>query len=352
MEINKLYKGQTFKNYKELCFELGMEIKSSTNSRNAQLKELERYCCFNKIGHKFTIEEVYETPKNKIDNRGGNYNTIYGDVIQILIVDLLAQCKGHISISRSKLMNTIGMINDNYSEGRETVPQLSKYIEMDEKFIYDFYNTSTSNFRSTIETALKNLMDKRVIMYNTVIKISEKGSYHTRTAKENELDLIMNIEKKTLEEMGYEQISAVRVSKHWKKFKQIVSDLLHEQSEIDFYYTAYDITINENYIDEERNKLVDLLLAKVKRQDSKTELNQTVYKNILSNAQKRHEKGFTSGKMAKTRLNNNYVENIKQLSDLLIDNNAPYIMREVRNIKIEEDIFTPEMIAEMDRLFG
>jgi hypothetical protein len=351
MKIENLYVGQSFKNYKELCAELGMEIKSSTNSRNAQFKELERYCKFNKIGHKITIEEIYESPIDKVDNRGGNFNTIYGDIIQILIADLLAQCNGHLSISRSKLMNSIGMVNKNYSEGRETVQQLSKYIEIDEKFIYDFYNTSTSNFRSTIETALKSLMDKRVIMYNTLIKVSDKGSFKTRTAKEHELQLIMSIETKTLEEMGYEQISAVRVSKHWKKFKQIVNDLLHDKSDIDFYYTAYDITINEEYITKERNKLVDLLLKKVERAESKDELNKLVYTNTMSNAQKRHAKGSTSGKMSKTRQDNNYVENIKCLADLLIDQKSPYIMQDVKNIKIEKDLFTPELLAELDDLF-
>lgn len=351
MKIEKLFKGQTFKNYKELCNELEMEIKSSTNSRNAQLKILECFCKFNKIGHKFTIEEIYETPKDKVDNRGGNFNTIYGDLIQILIADLLAQCKGHISISRSKLMHTIGMTNANYSECRETVPQLSKHIEMDEKFIYDFYNTSTSNFRSTIETALKNLMDKRVIMYNTVIKVSEKGLYSTRTAKEYELELIMDIEKNTLEEMGYKQISAVRVSRNWKNFKQTVSKLLHEKSNIDFYYTAYDITINEKYIAEERNELVNLLLQKVKRTESKNELNQIVQTNILNNAQKRHEKRFTSGKMAKTRLDKDYVNNIQKLAEVLIYIDSPNITYQVRNIKIEEEL-PLDLLDEFEHLFA
>lgn len=350
MKTEKLYEGQTFKNYKELCLELEMEIKKSVDTKNAQFKELARYCKFNKIGHKITIEEVYENPLPKIDNRGKD--SIYGNLVQLLIADLLAQCDGHISISRSKLMLTIGMVNCNYSECRELVQKLAKYTNIDEKVIYDFYNTSTSSFKSVIETALKSLMDKRVIMYNKVIKVSDKDKYSTRAATEKELNLIMDIEKSTLEELGYKQISSVRVSKDWSKFKVKTKQLLQERSDIDFYFTAYDITIHEKYIIEERNELINLLLEQIKRQNSKDELNQLIYANLLLNAQKRHEKAFTSKKMGRVRIAKSYIENFEQLANLLIDKNTPNVIHKIKAIQIEEDIFTPEMIEEMDRLFG
>lgn len=350
MKTEKLYEGQTFKNYKELCLELEMEIKKSVDTKNAQFKELARYCKINKIGHKITIEEVYENPLPKIDNRGKD--SIYGNLVQLLIADLLAQCDGHISISRSKLMLTIGMVNCNYSECRELVQKLAKYTNIDEKVIYDFYNTSTSSFKSVIETALKSLMDKRVIMYNKVIKVSDKDKYSTRAATEKELNLIMDIEKSTLEELGYKQISSVRVSKDWSKFKVKTKQLLQERSDIDFYFTAYDITIHEKYIIEERNELINLLLEQIKRQNSKDELNQLIYANLLLNAQKRHEKAFTSKKMGRVRIAKSYIENFEQLANLLIDKNTPNVIHKIKAIQIEEDIFTPEMIEEMDRLFG
>jgi hypothetical protein len=353
MKIEKLYEGQTFKNYKELCLELDMEIKVSANSKKAQFRELECYCKFTKIGHKITIEEVYDVPKQKIENRGTS--SIYGNLAQMLIADLLAQCNGHISISKTKLMFTIGMINGNYSECRELVSKLAKYTDIHESFIYDFYNTSISSFRSIIETALKNLMDKRIIMYNTVIKVHDKNKFNTRIATEKELQLIMNIEKGILDEMGYEKISIIRVSKDWKKFRLKVNELLNKQNDIEYYFTAYDITVNQKYIVEERNELVDLLLEQVKRNESKNELNQLIYTNIVNSAQNRHENGFTSGKRAKTRLNIFYVEYIRELADLLIERNTPNIVHKIRNIKTEENILPLEImdtIDGLDELFG
>jgi hypothetical protein len=349
MNTSKLYKGQSFKNYKELCQALEMEVKIA-NSKKAQLNELMRYCRFNQVGHKITIEEVYEFPQEKIENRG--VTSIYKDIIQLLITDLLAQCNGKISISRTKLMNTIGMVNLNYGFCKEQVPKLSIYTEVDEKFIYDFYNTSSSSFRSIIETALNSLMDKRVIMYNKIIKVSDQGKFNSRTATDEELRLIMETEKEILEEMGYQQITHVRLSKDWKKFKMKTKSHLQKQSSIDFYFTAYDIQINEKYILNERNQLADLLLEKLNRQESKVELNQMIYSNVMKNAQLRHEKGFTSGKMAKTRLDNKYVDNIKLLADLLIDKKCPDITVRLQEIKLL-DSSTIELIdSELERLFG
>ncbi|MGM7720467.1 DUF5659 domain-containing protein [Metabacillus sp. Hm71] len=49
---------------------LEIEIKNGQSSKNAQFKELARYCNFEKIGHKFNINEIYNTPLPKIENRG------------------------------------------------------------------------------------------------------------------------------------------------------------------------------------------------------------------------------------------------------------------------------------------
>jgi hypothetical protein len=346
VNTDKLYTGQTFKNYKELCLELGLEVKKSVDTKNAQFKELSRYCKFNKIGHKIIIEEVYEKPLPKTENRGKN--SIYGNLIQLLICDLLAQCKGHVSISKSKLMHTLGMVNRNYNECKEMVLKLSAYSDIDEKVIYDFYNTSSSSFKSIIETALNSLMDKRVIMFNKIIKIKELDKSYTRVATETELQTIMKIEKEILEELKYKQISAVRISKDWRKFKDKVTKSLHEQSNINFYYTAYDIAINEKYIIEERNYLINLLLEQVARQKSKDELNQLIYVNLLLNAQKRHEMAFTSKKMGRIRMPESYIENFKKLADLLIDKDADYIVTQVKSM----EVFTPEMMEEFEKMFG
>ncbi|MDQ0975877.1 hypothetical protein QFZ31_005755 [Neobacillus niacini] len=339
MKLEKLKSGQVFKNYKEMCLDLEMDIKSSTDSKKAQYKELARYCDYQKDGHKILIKSVYENPLPKIENRGkseGSRRSIYGNTIQLLIADLLAQSDGYISISRNKLLASIGIVNSNFGECGQHLKKLSKYAEMDERVIYDFYNTNNSNFRSMIESALNNLEDKRVIMYSTVTKVHEKGKYSPRIATQEEITQIMKYEKDTLEQMGFKQISEVRVSKKWKQYQRKVQQLLIENTDIEFHFSAYEITVNKNYIEQERNELADLLLEQVVRDDVKNNLNSTIIENIIKNAQIRYEKGFTNGKMAKVRQNQTYIENIKKLANLLIDKNTPNITASVRNTVLEE----------------
>lgn len=70
MKIEILEAGLIFKNYADMCEKLGLEIKNGMSSRNAQFKELSRYCKHQKFGHKIHIIEIYEKPLPKIDGRG------------------------------------------------------------------------------------------------------------------------------------------------------------------------------------------------------------------------------------------------------------------------------------------
>jgi hypothetical protein len=354
MNIENLKAGQEFKNYKELCSVLGIEIKSSTNSKNSQLRELSRHCKYNKVGHKIFIEEVYTTPILKVENRGkseGSRNYIYGDMIQLLILDLLAQCRnGQLSISRSKLMLTINMINTNYSPCGEYTKKLSKYTEIEEAIIYDFYNTSNSNFKSAVETALNHLMDKRIIWYDMVTKVCEMKTRIHRLATQKEKEIIRDSEKLILDELGYKQVSQVRCSKHWKLFKKKVKTLLNEDGQIQYYYFAYDIYANEKYLQEERKELLNYLLEGVERDEYKGELNATIYYNLIENAKKRHQNVLTSSKMSKYRLSNEYVEDIKTLVDLLIDDTTENVMEDIMSIK--DEVLSEEQIESLDQLFA
>ncbi len=75
LEVGKGYK------YKELVELLGWEFKKSTNSRNSQLKELERYCKLHKEGHKIIIDEIYSEVKEKEDGRTGNPKNYNGFLV-------------------------------------------------------------------------------------------------------------------------------------------------------------------------------------------------------------------------------------------------------------------------------
>jgi hypothetical protein len=355
MNIEKLISGKTFKNYKELCTDLGMEVKKSSKSKKYQLRELERYCTYIKEGHSFKITEVFSDPRPKVDNRGkseGSRRDVYGNLIQLLIADLLAQTKaGRISISRGRLLLAINMVNENYSYCGENVPKLSKYTDIEEAVIYDFLNTSNSNFKSTVETALKQLMDKRIIWYDRVTKVSKGNTRDTATQEDKEI--IMKYETEVLKSFGYKSISQVRSSKHWKLFKKEVQKLLNKNSDIDYYYFAYDITVNKEGLKEERQELSDFLLEDMQRLEYHCKLNITVSDHLKENAKKRHDNHFTgSQKMNKYRREDQYIEKISKLIGYLVDLSASDIMKHIGNIELDEWWgLPPKQQEEFERLF-
>jgi hypothetical protein len=340
MNINNISEGQIFKNYKTLCEELYQPIKTG-KSKNLQLEDWNRYFEYSRSGNSYIINKIYETPKEKIDGRGksdGSRRSIYGNAAQLLITDLLARSNGYVTISKNKLMLSIGMINENYGECGQQVKKLAKYIDINEKFIYEFYNINNSNFTSIIESALRNLEDKSIIMYSKIIKVCEQGKFSPRKATKWEESKILECEKETLNELGFEEKSKVRVSNKWTKFKIEVQNKLNKITEIKYYFSAYEITVNKKYIEQERNKLADLLLEQVTRDETLNNLNSTIIEHFIHNSQERKEKGFANGKLAKIRTDNNYIENMKCLASLLIDKKASKITTHIENIKLEEKL--------------
>lgn len=342
MNIDKVYAGKTFKNYNVLCEELGWEVKKGTDSRKAQIKELERYCKFHKEGNKFYIDEVYNEALPKQDGRGKskgsrNNNSVYRDYIQVLVLDLLSRCKdGKLTISKTKLLTTIEMTNENYGYCSNNVPKLAKYIDASEDVVYDFYTTSNDNFKSSIESALSSLQNKRIIMYDVVTKVLDNDNKN-RMATDVEKKYILLCEKQILNELGYEKVSDVVVQGQWKKYKKRVNELVVPELNIKYHYVAYEIIINEEYVKEELNGLLDLMLEDEIRKDYKNKLNTTVSERSVKNAKNRHDKGFIS-KKSKMRLSEDYVEKMELLTELLIDNKTINIITDITKVKVDAPI--------------
>ncbi|WP_182004669.1 hypothetical protein [Priestia aryabhattai] len=321
MNIDNISNGQILKNYKSLCVELGVPVKTG-KAKKLQMLDMERYFSFSRNGHAFIIKEIFDNPIDKIDMRGKS--SIYGDMIQFLVADLLVRTsKNHISISRNQLLFTVNMINQNYGFCSQHVKRLSEYTLIEEAVIHDFYNTSNSSFKSAIETALNNLHDKRILSWKKILKLYD-GSEH-REVNTEEDDLIRQYEREALksfpvkEDGNYMTVTEIRRTKHWREFKDRVQKELNSNTDIRYYYNAYFISVDQEELKEERSYLLSMILDDSKREEYRDKLNNTVAKNIKVNAQKRHEKSNSlNAKMDKFRINSSYTMNIDSLIDLLI----------------------------------
>jgi hypothetical protein len=140
--INNIQEKQEIKNYKILC-ELLNEPTKTGKSKQLQLKDWERYFEYHKVGQKFIIDKIYDIEIPKEDGRMFGNNSIYAEDIQdILLCVLYRLPTSKVIWGCSTLLNNLSMINSNYITGRQNITKLSKDMNIDTSYIYDFYNNT------------------------------------------------------------------------------------------------------------------------------------------------------------------------------------------------------------------
>lgn len=224
MNIENLFKleeGMVIKNYKEMCALLSEKTEAG-NSKKAQLREWERFFKYHKEGHKIVIDKIYDEPREKIDLRGSD--GLLSNDIQPLILDLLVKNNHNNSIcfSCTKLLEMLKMVNANYHVGRRNIKLFSKYLEVDEDIINDFYYFEHSKLKSSLESALDALYNKRLISWEKVTMVCvleysstpDKSGKHelikvNRPATNEEIEFLLSIDRKVLDHMGLESTREV-----------------------------------------------------------------------------------------------------------------------------------------------
>ena len=366
MNINNLQVGQVVKNYKELCALLGIKVEAG-NSKKAQLKELDRFVKYHKEGNKFVIDEIYSIAKDKIDLRNEGNSSIYGDNIKRLLLLLMATSveNDEIILPISILLNKLSMVNINYSLGRRNQDKLSEVLNIDEKYISEFYDTTHQNLKRTLETNLNQLDRKAILRWETVRMICKKVAI----VKYNELDeieidmdtnkvqynikeeysvatkeqdlLILEAENDILKELKLEDINDVfRCGKADIFYKKVYS-ILKRKANIKYYFNGYKLIYNRDIVIEELEKYGEDMC------DVRHELNNIVKEKIFDNAIKRQEKIINEFKNVmgelppdikdykSMRLSEEYL-NIMQL---LIDNVINLTAKDIRcKLKVEQKV--------------
>lgn len=290
----KLKKGDSIKNYKEMCDLLGEKTEAG-NSKKAQLREWERFFKYHKEGHKIIIDEIYEEPQEKLDLRG-SYGLLSND-IQPLILDLLVKNNQSDSIcfSCTKLLEMLKMVNSNYHVGRRNIKLFSKYLDVDEDIINDFYYFEHTKLKSSLESALNSLYNKRIISWGkvTMVCVLEQslvpdayGKYSSvktnRPATNCEIEFLLSIDRKVLDAMGLQSTTQVYGTSRYNKFKKLVKEeIKNSNSNILYGYKGYKIIQLKEYVIkalEEENK-------KLKEQELNFNILKSAYRSIRAKSE-------------------------------------------------------------------
>lgn len=344
MKIDNLCVGQVLKSYRSLCEEL--EIKpTGGDSKKAQLKELERFVAYHKEGNKFIIDEVYDTPLDKIENRGGS-KSIYEEDIQALIIHecSISELEEYNSIKLScvGLANKLSIINSNYVSGRNHINKFSDYLQIPVETIYDFYDSTQRKNKSIIENSLNKLKDKALIKWYKILRVrTSKGDY--RDASDKDINAIAEIEQEALESLGEESKRDVFLKRKWNEFNSKINALLYEYNTgIDYYFEVYKISVT--------SKFKIMMLDKELYKDISERLNGNIIESEIKSCTKRHDKvvdyanksnfepilgfdyyhdynkrmnedGFKFNS-DKARFSNTYIDDTKKIIDVCINKNT------------------------------
>lgn len=322
MNTSILKEGQIYKNFKLLCEALGI-IPKQGKAKVYQVKDIERYCAMSKSGHSIKIDTVYEVPLPKVDGRGKD--TIYGDIIQLVFTDYFINSgQSNLILTRNNILEGTNVFNKNYNYASRRVHQLSNYTSISKDAINDFYSVSKGSFKYMVESTLNALRQKSLIMYNKITMIADR-KYNHSIATPSERALILEKEKIVIQNMGYKGVHQVIVNDRWEEYRKNVVDLLGD-FDIKYYYTAYDIVVNEKFIESDHNDMLLEVSDKIKNEERSTEANRLICARLLDNAIKRGDNVDIESRLYFTRSSFDYTTNNSKLIDLLVRENPDVLL--------------------------
>lgn len=230
LDTNTLKINDTFKNYKELCAYLGEEPKKA-NSKVAQLKEWERYFSFRKEGQKIIITEVFDTPKDKVDNRGGNNNKNVKPFMDYLMSEFNADeyLNQYFTISNWSTLILHLLSKDvcdmTYRDDDTVFEYCGQHNILDPKLFREYVGTVKFVTKNLITTAFRGLQKQGHLKYTEGYKFRYQGEKYDKMIATDELnDYIDNMEHEICETLNNEFFCNKKI-----KGKQLIYILQHSK---------------------------------------------------------------------------------------------------------------------------
>lgn len=245
--IRKNLKRKTFK-YKELCDLLEQDPKGGTQKAR-QIKEWQRYMNieYNEKTKKYKISEKYDTPlpPYKTDPP----RSVYSKHIKTLLLNYLLKEKKYnepIYISSDKLYVMLGMINNQYIQGKKNdkkglVQDLQRNLVFSKKYsaenlpnttlmyyINDFYQRSGSKLATILKSSLDSLENQSYLVHSRAYRLYHKNAYPSY-ATDAEVEIILEIERDVKDEFGFSSDKDIwfkgRKNEYWDRVLELVQKI-------------------------------------------------------------------------------------------------------------------------------
>lgn len=377
LDTNTLKINDTFKNYKELCAYLGEEPKKA-NSKVAQIKEWKRYFSFRKEGQKIIITEVFDTPQEKIDNRGGNNNKNVKPMMDYLMAEFDTKYANKYH-TISNWSTTILHLMDKtacdktYRDDDELYEYCGQKKLLDPILYREYVSTVKIITKNLITTAFRGLQKKGCIKYDEGYTFRYEGEKHPDMVSTNLLnDYIDNMEREVCQEIqnefyadkdikGKQLVYVIQRSKNKelsKLYKDMRIECMNASDEVcstindaiwdkdansrDFvdgedkrllyYFKSYQITeFDENYTVDDKDKLKQEVIE--------------IIQNLALRAMLKQNYVTKWGEIIHPYDNENTLDEIRKINNVLFRD----VKKVVTPMDIVEEVFDE---FELDRIFN
>lgn len=353
MNISNIKIGNEYKNYKELCKWLEIPC-GEGNKKKAQITEMSRFFEWKKDGNKYIITKIYNFPKTKKIKRERNI------MLESLLLNLLSYSdNGELLVSKSYLLKSLKMINDNYTFGKRAPHLLANYLDVNIQNVNEFYDLNDRMLERQLENTLYHLKSRSLIMHKEVRMVCVAESYINtnsngdliidiydtkdqydieqiemsvdkpqilrkyRPATEEEEKYIMAIE---YEELRKSEIinkqELIRYGK-WHEWQKNVNKRIREEKNIAFYYNGYEIIANPEHVNEELE-----IMNQEQEKELGIKMNKGLQEKILKNTIKRFN---TVDNLNENRKSKSYVKEHTLIINTAIDITTENKVKEMQN---------------------
>ena len=328
---------KSYKNWKEICE--AMEWKTICgNYKKARLKDLGSMCKYHKEGQKIVIDEIYENPIEKNDNRknNGGHNTSKLPEIQRLIVynlvnyydideDIYMSIGEMVGGAANKDIDEEGieLYTADYRLWKKKKNAISLKFKIDIQTVIDFYNMVDTSMKGYVKTALNNT---KGLTWNYGYVVSKHGEYKNeiKEASEEEVEAIKEEEQNVLKEMNIKNIQQVILKGLVKDYYKKLTDSFAENSilkEYDYIYKAYHIKCDETFRDTYENDFgLSIITEEEIYRDIYTYKNniKDIFTNKIININTRYIKKTNKYRATLLRQTEKWVEDMNRLVDILV----------------------------------
>lgn len=317
----------TFNSYKDLCEVLGEKVKTG-NSKKAQLKHWENYFLWEREGNKYHIKTILNTLFVNSDKVVSNGKTkSYIPLMEKILLNLMYEYTKRdnkddndvFTVTASFLREALGLVNSKYQDYNQKNGRLAHKLELDSKVVEEFYSRSRSMFKRDIERVLKSLKNQRLLEYEESMYVvplksqapkfqaresfDEYGDKETTYEKEgafanssprsykarpSEIKEVNMIAWKTIQAMGYKDISTIHANGLYPTFQKYFNENIINEMGLYRIYYAYELIFHDAVVKYLANiDEIDFILSKEDLKQLRFDANSKVCDTIINNAKNR-----------------------------------------------------------------